>query len=181
MATIVPLMGQYTVLGFSGQTHRPTPLFINLDDDTDLELIVGVDSGTGGALKYFDKNDSGNYVEKTGGNNPFNGLSLPLNPAPSFTDRDGDDDLDLIVGSIGGTLKYYENTGTGYSLDTDTVNPFGHIDVGDNAAPALTNIDSDAALELFVGHKTGVSYFEQNAARGLSGEDGCSKSLSHLF
>ena len=160
-----------------------TSLFINLDSDADLELVVGADFNdeTGGILKYYDKNNSGNYVEKTGTHNPFNGLTMPLKPLPSFADRDGDGDLDLIVGSIEGTLKYYENTDTGYSLDTDTANPFGNIDVGDNAAPALTNIDSDNALELFVGHKTGVSYFEQNAEGGYQEKMGAQNPYRTYF
>ena len=148
----------------SDSTRDAAPVFINLDDDTDLELVVGSStSGDVGFFKYFDKNDSGTYVELTSTNNPFNGLALPNDPFPAFVDGDGDGDLDLVIGSIEGTLKYYENTDTGYSLDTRTANPFGHIDVGDNAAPAMANMDSDSALELFIGHENGAFYYKQNA------------------
>ena len=74
------------------ETHA-TPVFVNLDDDTELELVVGGDTprgASGGLLKYFDKNSSGNYVEKTGEHNPFSSLTLPLKPLPSFVDKDGD-------------------------------------------------------------------------------------------
>ena len=159
------------------------PIFVNLDGDSELELVVGGNHNdkTRGILKYFDKNNSGTYVEQTGENNPFGSLTVPLRPLPSFTDKDGDGNLDLILGSKEGTLKYYEKTDTGYVLDTRTANPFGHIDVGADAAPAMVNIDSDDDLELFIGHRAGVSYFEKNAQGVYEKQTGAANTFSTYF
>ena len=73
----VPL---HNVLVNSAQENA-VPIFVNLDDDTDLELVVGAaTSGNVGILKYLDKNNSGTYVELTSTNNPFNGLTFPYHP-----------------------------------------------------------------------------------------------------
>ena len=69
----------------------------------------------------------------------------------------------MVIGSVEGTLRYYEKTSTGYTFDTRTANPFGHIDVGSYATPAMANMDSDSALELFIGHENGAVYYKQNA------------------
>ena len=64
-------------------------------------------------------------------------------------------DLDLVVGKRGETqwgafLNYIENTGTStapaFVLRTGSANPFDAIDVGDEGAPALGNIDGDGTL-----------------------------------
>ena len=59
-------------------------------------------------------------------------------------------DLDLVVGDGGGLLNYIENTGTStapaFVLRTGSANPFDAIDVGDESAPALADIDGDGTL-----------------------------------
>ena len=161
-----------------------TPVFFNLDNDAALEMVVGSNtqnSANGGLLKYYDKNSSGTYVEKTGENNPFGSLTMPLDPIASFTDKDGDGDLDLILGSQAGTLRYYEKTDTGYIFDTRTANPFGHINVEGHAAPVLANVDSDDDLELFVGHSGGVSYFNKNTQGVYEKQTGAANTFSTYF
>jgi len=74
-------------------------------------------------------------------------------------DLDGDDDLDFISGSQGGTVHYYENDGTPTApnwlaasiptLDTlwiDRDNPFRNQN-----RPQLVDIDNDEDLDLFIG------------------------------
>ena len=59
-------------------------------------------------------------------------------------------DLDLVLGSGDGLLNYIENTGTStapvFVLRTGSANPFDGVDVGDNSAPALGDIDGDGTL-----------------------------------
>ena len=47
-------------------------------------------------------------------------------------------------------LKYIENTGTSmapvFVLRTGSANPFDGVDVGDNSAPALGDLDGDGTL-----------------------------------
>ena len=59
-------------------------------------------------------------------------------------------DLDLVVGNGDGLLNYIENTGTAtapaFVLRTGSANPFDGVDVGDNSAPALGDLDNDGTL-----------------------------------
>ena len=56
-------------------------------------------------------------------------------------------DLDLVVGEWDGELIYIENTGTStapvFVRRTGSANPFDGIDVGDDSAPALGDLDND--------------------------------------
>ena len=59
-------------------------------------------------------------------------------------------DLDLVVGNLKGTLKYFENTGTStapaFVQRTGSANPFDGIDVDWYSAPAFSDIDNDGTL-----------------------------------
>ena len=59
-------------------------------------------------------------------------------------------DLDLVVGEWDGMLTYIENTGTStapaFVQRTGSANPFDGVDVGDNSAPALVDLDNDGTL-----------------------------------
>ncbi|WP_369177604.1 FG-GAP-like repeat-containing protein [Candidatus Thiodubiliella endoseptemdiera] len=110
------------------------------------------------------------YIEKIGlGNNPFEGIDVGDHSTPTLADIDGDGDLDLVVGEVGGTLKYYQNTGTtsnpAYEAKTGDDNPFNGIDVGGYSTPNLADIDGDGDLDLVVG-KDGVTlkYYQNTSS-----------------
>ncbi|MEM1054136.1 MAG: FG-GAP-like repeat-containing protein [Bacteroidota bacterium] len=83
--------------------------------------------------------------------------------APAFGDTDGDGDLDLLVGVLGGlcvspvtgtnNLVFFENTGTPTSPDfsRETTQLIRGIDEGRRSVPALADIDADGDLDLVVG------------------------------
>ena len=66
----------------------------DVDGDGDLDLVIG---GLLGKLDYW-QNDNGTFTSQSGANNPFNGVDVGFNSAPSLGDVDGDGDLDLVVG-----------------------------------------------------------------------------------
>ena len=49
------------------------------------------------------------FNQRTGADNPFNGIDVGDVSAPTFVDIDGDGDLDAVVGESDGTLNYFEN------------------------------------------------------------------------
>ncbi|MEM8559468.1 MAG: FG-GAP-like repeat-containing protein, partial [Bacteroidota bacterium] len=81
--------------------------------------------------------------------------------APAKGDLDGDGDLDLLVGVLGGAfnanrsaidnLLYYENTDDGYQLQTERF--LSMLDVGAESAPALGDLDGDGDLDLLIANK----------------------------
>ena len=86
-------------------------------------------------------------------------------PIPTFGDLDNDGDLDMIVGDQNGQLHYFVNTGSvnspSFSLSVPGING---IDVGNSAAPYLSDIDSNGTLDLLIGNENGRVHYYSNSS-----------------
>ena len=83
--------------------------------------------------------------------------------APTFGDTDGDGDLDLVIGVLGGlcvspvtatnNIVAFENTGTADapSFARQTTRLIESVDEGRRSVPALADLDGDGDLDLVVG------------------------------
>ena len=139
--------------------ERSNPTLADLDGDGQIDTaVVGNLAGT---LQYFSYEGS-QFVEQTGNENPFDGVTVPSRSAPTFVDLDGDGLLDLVVGDGDGLLSFFRNDGSGFTQLTDGDNPLDGIDVGDNSTPTFEDIDGDGDFDAFVGEFFGgsVRYFE---------------------
>ncbi|MCA4918525.1 MAG: VCBS repeat-containing protein, partial [Roseomonas sp.] len=164
--------GSYTAMdGTSGRPSNPfanidvgyrsTPSFTDLDGDGDLDLVVGQRYGT---LSAWRREANGSYTAMDGTSgrpaNPFTGIDVGRLSTPSFTDLDGDGDLDLVVGELYGRLFAWRREANGSYTAMDgtegrPANPFGGIDVGLWSAPSFTDLDGDSDLDLVVGEYSG--------------------------
>ncbi len=135
----------------------PTSTLVDIDNDGDQDVFVGVSSGN--VLKIENKGtattavwsepsvqfDAGDYVDI------------------AFSDLDNDADLDMTVGNQDGTLKYYRNDGTADNAFWTLVpNFYGTIDAGDYAAPAFADVDTDGDIDMVVGNNAGASNYYRN-------------------
>ncbi|MCB1500150.1 MAG: VCBS repeat-containing protein [Bauldia sp.] len=93
-----------------GDQARPT--FADTDGDGDFDLAVGAADGT---VSFFENTGTATapvFVQRTGAANPFDGIDVGNQAAPTFVDLDGDGDIDAVVAGDGGALTYLENVAT---------------------------------------------------------------------
>ena len=153
------------IVGPSQTRHGASAIrFIDLDGDQDFDLAWG---------DYFQRSlyiiwntgdaevpimDSENFTYQYPQNDPIytSGQNMP-----SFSDLDGDGDMDLFITVLGGdgpiqlnnNFLMYENTGTStnpfYELVTE--NFLGALDLFSNVIPSFVDINNDGNLDFFVG------------------------------
>ena len=163
----------FSNVDLAGDTRTPNSKsrLVDLDNDGDPDLIAGHISGS---LYYFENTGTPAdpaFTERTGTDNPVDGISVGSYSTPAFADLDGDGDQDLIVGNGHGAVAYFRNTGTESSPDfsrrTGTANPFNDITLGSWNTLTLADLDDDGDLDLATGTDDGdVRYYENTGTRG---------------
>ena len=139
--------------------------FIDLDGDGDQDAFAGQSNGT---MLYY-RNDDGAFTKGDASENPFHGIQIggQSHASPTFVDVDGDGDLDAVIGKYDGLISYYVNNGDGtFTEQTNGAsdpNPFGDVNVTENASPVFADWDGDGDLDLLVGNKAGeLAYFRND-------------------
>jgi hypothetical protein len=138
------------------------PTFADLDNDGDMDLMVGEYYG---ALKYYKNigtNTNPSFAAPV--TNPY-GLDSTENLAfPTFVDIDNDGDMDLFVGEYLGNFKYFKNIGSVSSpmFDSASTNPFGLTPNGFFAMPTFADIDGDGDMDLLAGSYYGALMYYKN-------------------
>ncbi len=146
------------------------PLFADLDGDGDPDLVTGANDGR---ISYYQNSGSAKapwFEERPGTGNPFNGINVGGDSAPTLADLDRDGDLDLVVGDAAGYLRYYENTGNARApaFSTRATNgfAFNDVDLGEDPRAVFADLDRDGDLDLLAGREayqvTGTIYYYEN-------------------
>ena len=177
---------RHTVPGFALQTRQlissldvdeeSMPVFVDLDGDADLDLIVGnkidpVDLRAADLFFFRNEGSSREPAFRLVTDALVDLATRHFNTAPAFADLDDDGDADLLVGGFDGTIAWYRNDGTvaapvfGVADTLTYVTMAGRtrvLDVGQNSTPALVDHDGDGDLDLFVGEASGVLNLYRN-------------------
>ncbi len=163
-------------LAFSEAPDSTIPFLADLDNDGDLDLLVGTYSfaylGSGAAIAYFPNIGTAQNPEFGEAQvNPF-GLQLPEEGylfLPTVADFDNDGDLDIIAGGAytyegnyyQPILNYYENTGTPEqpAFAPPQSNAFGLVSTNNGYVliPASADLDADGDVDLLT---SGYAYDE---------------------
>ncbi|MEK6795111.1 MAG: VCBS repeat-containing protein [Spirochaetota bacterium] len=126
----------------------------DIDNDTDLDVIVTGDTGAGYCSKIYLNNGSGSFSEVNSGT-----LHSVANGEIKLVDVDGDGDLDLILtgddnGSSPHVGKIYQNNGEGSFSEIYPGSIIGLI----GASIAIGDIDGDGDFDIIVNGMDGIFY-----------------------
>lgn len=141
------------------------PAFGDLDDDGDLDLILGEETGI---LHFFRNNATGavadfaleipNIPAADGGN-----LDVGQFSTPQLWDCNGDDLLDLLVGEKNGNVNYIENVGTAtdfsFEHQIDTIGDVvasNFLGINGYSVPHMY-INPEGQWELLIGSEVGYT------------------------
>lgn len=131
------------------------PLFVDLDNDGLLDLLVGNDSGE---LRHLEQIavDTASFasIDFT-----FNDIDYFGIAAPAIEDLDNDGLLDLLIGKNTGQIAHYEQVVSDTALFTLITESFNDIDVGSFATPVFTELDNDENLDLLIGNANGIIHY----------------------
>lgn len=148
------------VVGLPDAGYNSYPTFADLDNDKDLDLLIGRDLT--GLLYYKNLGNSQAPVwslEST----TFNVVEKSTYwKNPQLFDLDKDGDYDLIYGTDAGTLYYYENKGSVTSPSFVYNNLFPVVKAGGASSPSFADIDNDGDLDILSGSNIGPFEFFRN-------------------
>jgi len=142
--------------------------FADIDKDGDDDIYVGDSKGNisvylnDGSENYTYNGhlkNSGGYFITTASLNYANYLS------PTFADLDNDNDLDLFIGELYGTVIYYKNDGNGNFTQNGYLTA-GGATLNSNywSSPYFIDFDGDNDLDLFSGNNDGLILYYRNDA-----------------
>lgn len=162
----------FSELGALNFENNIIPTFGDLDNDGDLDMIVGDSNGNVHFLKNIpnSNNEAKFYINTL----EYFNIDVGSFASPFLVDLDRDEDLDLIIGSRQGAISYYENQGdindANFVLTNDTL---GNIDLADpiynTAYTTPCVVDSENGFELFVGTEKGTLYHYNTLDDNLNG------------
>ncbi len=142
-------------LGGLNWTH---PALDDLDGDGDLDLLVGERFGHLVLYRNLGSATSPDWQFETA---DYAGVATGWWAYPALADVTGDGAPDLFVGTNDGQVHIYYNDGTSAApIWPDS--PDVSLSAGNNAAPALDDLDGDGDLDLLVGHEGGTLYYFKN-------------------
>ena len=147
------------------------PTLADLDNDGDIDLIVGDNNGK----IHFFKNiaNSGQDAEFELQNVNFFNIDIGQHSTPFLFDMNGDNLFDLIIGQVNGTISYAENSGTLYEPVFNTINEdFGGISVNNDeslygfSTPYVYEENNE--INILIGSESGQIYHYRSVNNDLS-------------
>ena len=110
------------------------PEFADLDNDGDIDLMVGFKYGGGQYFQNTGSATSPTLVQASAAQNPLFAAFSPYYVDINLVDLDGDGDLEAISTNDSGNILYLENTGSAFAASytpvTGPSNPFNGISLG---------------------------------------------------
>jgi len=141
-----------------------SPLLIDLDYDSDFDLLVGNIDGT---LFYYNNIGDPFTFNFSLISDNFQSIDVGSRSSPTYYDFDGDNDLDLLIGSGNENIHYYKNNSNENVLLFDRSYEFDFPLLGLNTSPEI--FFNEDYLGIVVGVSTGGMFY-LNSDNSLAGD-----------
>ncbi|MEZ4414320.1 MAG: VCBS repeat-containing protein [Gemmatimonadota bacterium] len=125
-----------------------TPALGDVDGDGDLDLMVGESSGE---LNYYRNEGTPAEPRFTLVSDRFGEIDVGRRSFPVLMDRDGDGDVDLLLGAEDGAVRLFENIGGERFVE----DPDFKLQFTPFSTPTLGDLDGDGREELITGGLSG--------------------------
>lgn len=158
----------FEVNKFIGNDAKPS--FVDIDDDADLDLFVGIGESlfggpTPGTILGFRNKGRKTYPKFARDKALTNGLfDIGLNAFPAFVDINDDRKYELVVGRDQNTFAYFINIGSKKNPTWQRTNLFNNSFEARSywKNPAFVDLDLDGDYDLVYGSADGEIYFYRN-------------------
>ncbi|MBR9705215.1 S8 family serine peptidase [Candidatus Pacearchaeota archaeon] len=121
----------------------------DIDNDGDLEIIVGVGGYSNSDLKIYAWHHDGTIVDGW----PIDTITSPVS-TPAIADIDNDGDLEIFIGTLDKFLHAWHHDGTIVSgWPKEVIKPGSNINakLTIDSSPSIGDIDNDGDLEILIG------------------------------
>lgn len=144
-------------IGVSVGYYDTSPSVFDIDNDGDLDLVIGAKYSNPDKIYLFRNNGDATFTELTGASNPFAGIlnSSFERPIPEFADIDNDGDMDLFVGAVyysgpsNAQIRFFRNDGNNnFTSDTSPITKNQNYT---NFAQTLGDFDGDGDFDAVIG------------------------------
>ena len=132
------------------------PTLGDMDGDGDLDLLIGQLNGSLMFYRNEGSNSQFNFQIDT-----FDDIQVDNNSAPELVDVNGDDDLDLILGSAGEGILFFQNMGNINNFQFQQSSNLNIPKTGVNAKPAIGQLFDLGTIDIIAGVSTGGVYHLQ--------------------
>ncbi len=147
----------------SGSRKNSSPLLVDMDQDGDLDLLIGSKTGR---LYYFSNQGSAEEMDLVDDSALFDNLWLGQNSKPSVVDLDGDGLLDILAGSFLGKLIFIRNDSSQFEIIR---RDYRKLDVDLGSTPFFADLSNSDQLDLMIGSDSGKILFLRNERADFQG------------
>ena len=164
---------------FSQAATNFAPTFGDLDDDGDLDALIGEINGQ----LFFARNTAGmgQPMQFAAVQYGYMGIDIGFNSHPQLIDVNEDGLLDILIGEQSGNINYFQNQGTKefpvFESDPNitpnnmsfggVVAPTDGLAFSGHSSPFLTKVEEE--LTLFVGNRIGTVQIYSNIEGNIAG------------